>query len=144
MMSCTHRQEDFDLVLSQSALDRCCYELTAFVDMFLGETIFEPVLDPTNVMVRAASIIRTAVSSQRDGGLFARTCLEHSNRANFLLTTSCNAATYKPQSSSKKKSVTLVNSREETDDWRNVQSALKGGVLEDDFDGLDGFGAFEL
>ena len=66
MMSCIHRQEDFDLVLSQSALDRCCYELTAFVDMFLGETIFEPVLDPTNVMVRAASIIRTAVSSLRE------------------------------------------------------------------------------
>lgn len=62
----------------------------------------------------------------------------------FLLTTSCIAATYKPQSSSKKKSVTLVNSKEETDDWRNVQSALKGGVMVDDFDGLDGFGAFEL
>jgi len=32
----------FDLVLNQSKLDHCCYELAAFVDMFLGESTYEP------------------------------------------------------------------------------------------------------
>lgn len=40
----------FDLVLSESRLDRCCYELAAFVDMYLGETLFEPILDPASVL----------------------------------------------------------------------------------------------
>lgn len=62
------RQEDFDLVLSQSALDRCCYELTAFVDMFLGETIFEPVLDPTNVM-GGATLRKSSSQGEADGYL---------------------------------------------------------------------------
>lgn len=57
-----------DLVLSQSALDRCCYELTAFVDMFLGETIFEPVLDPTNVM-GGATLRKSSSQGEADGYL---------------------------------------------------------------------------
>lgn len=36
--------QQFDLVLNQSKLDHCCYELAAFVDMFLGESTFEPVV----------------------------------------------------------------------------------------------------
>jgi uncharacterized membrane protein YgcG len=34
--------QHFDLVLNQSKLDHCCYELAAFVDMFLGESTYEP------------------------------------------------------------------------------------------------------
>eukprot|EP00039_Didymoeca_costata_P004746 m.75896 g.75896 ORF g.75896 m.75896 type:complete len:394 (+) comp12527_c0_seq3:133-1314(+) len=43
------KSHNFDLVLSESRLDYCCYELAAFIDVYLAETWFKPVLDPTKL-----------------------------------------------------------------------------------------------
>jgi hypothetical protein len=102
------RPEDFDLVLNQSSLDRCCYELSAFVDMFLGETTFEPVIDPQDVMSSPAG---SPDRKRKDAGARA---------------------------------VAAMAGAEVKAEWSAIKDGLQNQRGDEDFEGLEGFGYFEI
>lgn len=60
------KSQHVDLVLADSRLDHCCYQLAAFVDVHLAETWFSPIRDPSQVL-QANSPMSTGDESRNEG-----------------------------------------------------------------------------